>query len=102
MAWQDAERLAKEVHHEYKVVDSWEGTTARWLVEKQISGKSPADEGFVMMSDVLAGAANVPIAHQDRGKEMRMAKVLKGLGWKRGRLPADADGVRHWAYIKEG
>jgi len=99
--WEEAETLAKEEHHDYKVTDSWDGAVSRWLLEKQISGQSPTDTGFVSLSDALSGAVNVPLSNQDRGKEMRMAKVLKGLGWKKGRLPANADGVRAWAYVKE-
>ena len=101
ISWEEAETLGKEAHLEYKVVDSWEGPVVRWLMEKQISGRSPTDDGYVVISDALSGAVNVPVAHQDRGKEMRMAKILTGLNWKRGRLPADEQGVRHWAYFKK-
>lgn len=98
--WEEAERLGTEVHHEFKVTDSWEGAVARWLLEPlSIDGKSPDQTGHVSLAEVLAGAVNIPIAQQDRTKEMRMAKVLRHLGWNRKRLSA-ADGSRPWAYVK--
>jgi predicted P-loop ATPase len=97
--WREAQELAQSEHHEFKVSDGWESAVERWLHEPQLSGKHPVDEAFIRLSDVLSGAVNVPVAHQDRGKEMRMARVLKRLGWERKRVP---DGDRRiWAYVKE-
>ena len=99
VAWQDAEELAKDEHHEFKVRDSWTPAVQRWLLEKQISGLSPTEVGWTTSSDALAGAISMPVSQHDRGKEMRMAKVLKELGWNRQRITLD-DGERHWVYAR--
>jgi predicted P-loop ATPase len=97
--WQDAERLGLNEHHDFKVTDPWEGSVERWLLEPQINGKAPAEDGYVLITDALAGAVNIPVQHQDRAKEMRMSKVLRHLGWVRRRIPVD--GKRIWAYAKD-
>ena len=97
--WRDAETLAKEQHHEFKVTDSWEGPVERWLIEPQINGQSPADVGYVTLSDVLTGAVNIPVQNHDRGKEMRMAKVLRGLGWRRRQVTFGEE--RKWVYARD-
>ena len=99
--WEGAQTLGAAEHHDFKVTDSWEGTVARWLVEPQIHGGTPTDVGHVTVSEVLAGAVGIVVGQQDRGKEMRMAKVLRGLGWERRRLPVQPDGTRPWAYVKD-
>lgn len=97
--WEDAQRLAQDEHHDFKVSDSWESAVERWLVEPQINGTAPAQEEYVLMTDVLAGAANIPVSHQDRAKEMRMAKVLKGLGYSRARVSVGDH--RIWVYRRD-
>lgn len=99
--WEDAQTLGREQHGEFKVSDSWAGSVARWLIEPNIAGVTPADGGSVQLGEVLAGAVGIAVGSQDRAKEMRMAKVLKELGWIRKRLPADAAGRRAWGYVKE-
>ena len=97
--WEGAQTLGLAEHHEFKVTDSWESAVERWLIEPQISGKTPAEVGHVSVAEVLAGAVSILPAHQDRGKEMRMVKVLKGLGLSRKRIPVGEDRV--WADVKE-
>ena len=97
--WQDAQSLGQGEHHHYKVTDSWEASVERWLIEPQMSGKAPVEEGYVTVSDVLSGAVGIAVGHQDRGKEMRMVKVLKGLGWTRKKIPVGDR--RIWAYVRE-
>jgi predicted P-loop ATPase len=97
--WEEAEKLGLDEHHAFKVTDSWTPSVERWLIEPQLSGKTPTEEGHVTTSDALSGAVNIPVQHQDRSKEMRIAKVLVSLGWKRKRVgPTEA---RFWAYVKE-
>lgn len=95
--WEEAETLGAKEHQDFKVTDGWEGAVVRWLIEPQMNGITPDSVGHVSVSDVLAGAVNIPLAHQDRAKEMRMAKVLTGLGWRRRRLTQEG---RPWAYVK--
>ncbi|MDQ3023031.1 MAG: bifunctional DNA primase/polymerase [bacterium] len=97
--WEGAQTLGQLEHHEFKVTDDWEGAVYRWLIEPQINGQSPSDDGHVTTSDVLSGAVNIPLAHQDRSKQMRMGKVLREMGWERRKITID-DKLR-WAYVKD-
>jgi predicted P-loop ATPase len=96
--WEDAQKLGMGEHHQYKVTDAWEHAVEAWLLEPQINGVAPIDGSYVTVGDVLTGAVNVPVAQQDRGKEMRIAKLLTGLGWSRKRVPVGDR--RIWAYVK--
>jgi predicted P-loop ATPase len=98
--WEEAQKLGLEEHHEFKVTDSWEPAVVRWLAEPQINGQSPAEVGHVTTGEALSGAVNVPVAQHDKTKEMRMAKLLRSLGWNRKRITAP-DGSRPWVYAKE-
>jgi predicted P-loop ATPase len=97
--WEEAQLLGQEEHHHFKVTDSWEPAVERWLIEPQANGKTPSEWPGVMLTDALSGAVNIPVQHQDRAKEMRMAKVFKHLGWERKRVAVDDRRV--WAYVKE-
>lgn len=97
--WEEAQTLGVAESEHYKITDVWTDAVRRWLEEPQISGSTPA-EGAVRISDALSGAVGVPVAQHDRGREMRMGKVLRGLGWERRRLGVQADGSRPWAYFK--
>ncbi len=97
--WEDAQRLGLGEHHEFKVSDSWEASVLRWLKEPHFSGGlSPEAVGHVTTSEALAGAVNLPVAHHDKSKEMRMAKVLRSVGWERRRIMVGD--ARVWAYVK--
>lgn len=98
--WEPAQRLGLEEHHEFKVTDSWEPAVIRWLREPQLSNNlSPIDVGWTTTSEALAGAVNVPVAQHDKAKEMRMAKLLRSLGWNRKRITVGDE--RPWVYAPE-
>lgn len=94
--WEQAQKLGLEEHNEFKVTDSWESAVHRWLNEKPMMGLSPAEEGHCTITDALSGAVNIPLQHQDKTKEMRMAKVLRGMGWERKRISTERGRV--WVY----
>lgn len=98
VAWEEAVELGQHEHHEFKVSDSWEPSVERWLNEPQISGQSPSQEGQVTIGEVLSGAVNIPVAQHDRSKVLRMAKVLKGLGWERRQITQGDRRV--WFYVR--
>lgn len=93
--WSEAERLARAEHGRYSFVDDWEGPVMHWLHTPDVDGVAPIDrtEG-VPSTEVLVGALGINLSQIDRGRQMRMATVLKRLGLERRQF-----GVRkEWRY----
>ncbi|MGL4232721.1 MAG: VapE domain-containing protein [Casimicrobium sp.] len=79
--WQDAERLAKAEHLKFKVGDLWSEPVARWMHECAglgAEGPRPVDRGFTTLQ-ALSGIG-LPIAQATKVNEIRMARVLSGMG----------------------
>lgn len=94
----EAERLAKGEHSKFAFVDDWEGPVAHWMETPDVDGIAPADwEGGVASTDVLVGALGVSLSQIDRGRQMRLAGVLKRLGFKRRQF----GGSKEWRYKRE-
>jgi predicted P-loop ATPase len=80
--WADAERLAKEVHEKYTVIDTWEPSIAEWLDGKDMGQELLRGERHFNMATLLAGALNIPAAQTDQRKSRRAGAVLTKLGFK--------------------
>lgn len=63
-----------------------------------LNGKSPISETTV--GQVLGAAVGVEISKQDRAAQMRAARILKKLGWRRVRTWTGV--ARKWVYVREG
>lgn len=95
--WADAERLAKGEHAKFAFVDDWEAPVQRWLAQPDVDGVAPEDWAHGVASvDVLVGALGVSLSQIDRGRQMRMAGLLKRLGYKRRQFGA----TKEWRYKK--
>lgn len=101
--WQDAERLARREHGQFKVADPWEPRIEAWMRNGSLdaSGTAPIEASHLMGVDIAEGALHIPAGQFDRGKEMRIGKAMHALGWKRARLAIQDDGKRPWAYVRE-
>lgn len=98
--WQDAERLARGVHHEHRVCDSWEDAVARWLSEPDaLTGERPGERPHLRIGDVLAGAVGVAPRQTSRREEMRITKALVACGYARTRI--SENGARSWVYARQ-
>lgn len=86
--WQDAEHLAREVHAEFTVTDTWDDRVHEWLYTPEEpmgdgpKGPVPAYSRFTN-SDVLEGAVNIPASKQTKSLEVRMGKILSRFGFDR-------------------
>lgn len=79
--WQDAERLAKAEHLKFKVSDLWAEPVSAWMHEKALiggGGRTPAESGFTTLS-ALSGIG-IPLAQANKANELRMERVLSGMG----------------------
>lgn len=84
VTWQDAERLAPVVHERHRITDSWEQQIGEWLDgtdEVGVSGAARGAGGF-SSSQVMREALNLGSRDMTRGAEMRVAKILKSMGYQ--------------------
>jgi predicted P-loop ATPase len=93
--WQDAQRLAAQVHAEFKVVDPWLEFIAAWLERDDMDGGKRA-EGYVRMADVLVSCIGLSLQNITRKDELRAGKVLLMLGWEKGYRRVGGVLVRVW------
>lgn len=94
----EAERLARSEHSKFAFVDDWEGPVLRWLETPDVDGVAPVDwAGGVASVEVLVGALGVGLAQVDRGRQMRMAAVLKRLGFERRQFGSS----KEWRYKRK-
>ena len=82
--WQDAERLAKDVHAEFTVTDTWDDRVHHWLYteDDMAKGPVPAYRSFAN-SEALEHAVNIPVGKQTKAVEIRMGKILTRFGFDR-------------------
>lgn len=96
--WREAEMLASLEHGQFKISDTWTAPTVRWLRAERVGGSAPMGDPYLLVSDVIAGAVGVPVSQQDRGKELRMQRVLTSLGYSL--CQADVDGRMQWVFAR--
>ncbi len=71
--------------------DSWEDVIQTWLIGKL----------EITISEVMTGALEIPVGKHTRTDQMRVAAVVKRLGWRR--IKANRpDGTRYWCYRRIG
>ena len=87
---EDAERAREDDAAEYQVEDPWEQPIAEWL-------DGPGKAGAVTVHRILADALKVPAAQETRGAEMRVAAVMRRLGWAASQRRVEGAKVRHWS-----
>ena len=96
--YEAAERLARDVHEDFRANDPWEVQIARWLKEASgLSGVAPESRNAITTAEVMAGLG-IPTSQQNRAIEMRAGNALKALGYERTRVMTD--GNRRYVYQK--
>jgi len=88
--WQDAERLARDIHEEFTVDDPWTGDVLRWLEDRD-----DRIEPF-SSTDCLKGALLLPGNQLHTGTKKRLALILRRLGYLDGRHYVDGRQGRYW------
>ncbi len=83
----EAEKLANLVHSEHTISDPWSEIVTSWLnAECPISGEIPANAKFLRTTDVLLDCIGLDVKGIGKGQEMRIAAVLKQIGYSRKKL----------------
>lgn len=88
--WQEAERLAREVHETFTVDDPWTDDVSRWLAERE-NPNAPFSS-----TECLKGALLLPGNQLHTGTKKRLALILRRLGYADGRARIDGRLVRVW------
>lgn len=93
--YEAAERLARDVHEDFRANDPWEAQIARWLEAPGLSGVAPELRNAITTAEVMTGLG-IPTSQQNRATEMRAGNALKALGYERTRVMTD--GQRRYVY----
>lgn len=96
--WQDADRLAAEVHDEHTIADPWEGRIEAWLRSTDIDGRPIADRPYLLTADVLIEGLRFEARQISRREEMRVGSVLRALSYIRQKRRVH--GRSTWAYSR--
>lgn len=99
--YQDAERLARDVHADHEIVDPWADAVERWLREDDVlAGDVPGERAWLQVTDVLRGALGFKDQQIKRSDEMRAGAALRTLGYTRKKARVGARLL--WVFAKTG
>ena len=103
VVWADAERLARDVHSQHKLIDPWKEDITHWLVSTPEFGEAGAeavphgDRPFTT-SELLAGLG-IEVKHKNNLQDKRAAAILTGMGYVNKNRRVDGHQKRVW--VKE-
>ena len=108
IAWENAETLAKSILGDYEVKDEvWMSCVAEWLEQPQDQYDMTADstkknyERVPLTSkDILIDAIGFKATQVKRGDEMKVATIMKKLGYKNKQLQSLPGKPRSWEKCK--
>jgi predicted P-loop ATPase len=93
ICWADAERLAVDAHEDFMVEDTWADPIKAYL-------NTPVQQGLqfaLTTGHILYGALEIEPRNQKKCDLMRVAAVLRLLGFKRERRMMAGERIWHWA-----
>ncbi|MCM2575077.1 PriCT-2 domain-containing protein [Achromobacter xylosoxidans] len=102
--WYEAETLARDVHGDHKISDSWAPVVEQWLTAGDfdvVGGEPGPDAGrrmVVQTHEVLIGALGFDAKNIKKGEERRVAAILKSQNYALGRPYVNGKRCRAWVY----
>ena len=97
IAFREAERLAKDVHEDHMIKDSWADVVNNWLDETDIfSGEINREKKLITSMEVLIDALSFDKKQIGRREELRIGKVLQGLGFEKAVSRQNGKNVKGW------
>lgn len=97
--WKEAQELGRALHVHHMVHDPWESQIEAWMHRFfSLNKHVPAAREFVHSSEIFQEALQIDVGKQTKGDEMRLAAVLRGLGWRRDRTLIEGRQVRVWVF----
>lgn len=83
IAFEAAERLAKEIHAQHMIHEPWTDDIRKWLDTEEDFGTTPRDREMLTTAEVMREALRLDVSKKDRWAEMRVAKAMAELGFKK-------------------
>lgn len=99
IAWQDAHTLAQDEHAKFMVSDAWEDVIRDWLRRPGLDGVAPADARFVRITDIMGECLRLDMGRTRKIEQVRIADILKSLGYERRVLRVNGDNTKVWTKI---
>ncbi|MEY2653442.1 MAG: hypothetical protein RLZZ524_469 [Pseudomonadota bacterium] len=104
VAWQEAERLARDVHADFKQRDAWQDVVAHWLSRDVMDAEcaehcARGSKPFKML-DVAVSALGMNVRDFARKDELRLAACLRALGYIKRKVRLQ-DGSRNEYWVRE-
>lgn len=97
VAWQEAERLAKDVHARHKVIDPWTELVEGWLAKPvAIDQTALPPEGPLLLEQVALGALRRSLGSMTRPESLRLGKVMRSLGYARRQAWLNGRNLKAW------
>lgn len=97
IAFEAAERLAKDVHAQHMIHEPWTDDIRKWLDTEEDFGSTPRDREMLTTAEVMREALRLDINKKDRWAEMRVGKALNELGYSR--VKRRLEGKPSWVYV---
>jgi hypothetical protein len=95
--WRGAEELGRAQHVHHMAHDPWETSIVKWLhAQEDSTGITPAARNCLQSADILRWPLGIDVGKQTKGDEMRLAAILRGLGYRRVRESVEGERVRVW------
>ncbi len=98
--FEKAEKLAVQEHEKFTIHDdSWFSVLNDWLNTEDLDGNLIADREFLRTVDILREAFNMDIKNIKRADEMKVADVMKKLGYHQERRKVGGSRERRWTKV---
>lgn len=95
--FEEAEKLAEDVHPEFMIRDPWDEVFEQWLeTSDELSGETPASRKFLLLQDVARECFNLDIRNMDRKHERRIGDVLRAKNYDRKVVWYEGKTVKAW------
>jgi predicted P-loop ATPase len=94
--WREAYELAKPEHAQFKATDPWTDIVRDWLAEREVDGDEPRGARPVRAVDVLISGLSLNRRDVKRADEMRLGKVLRGLGYRKEQARVGGESRKVW------
>lgn len=103
--WQEAEQLAKEEHHKFKVHDEWREAVVRWLRDcpsvawGHAASDVPNGDSLFSMLRLAKEALNVSPDKFSMTEQKRLGKLLRGIGYDKKVVREGEATIRLWGRV---